>query len=123
MIYGGNIIQALNRIEVFSRIPMDLKSELFISTIGICDIFKRYSDILIDSHKKNSILSRALIKANSDKCNFYEQKRASGFSEEMIRKGHDIAVVDRYPELSFHCNECSGCTYELVIVSYALHFH
>ena len=41
MIYGGNIIQALNRIEVFSRIPMDLKSELFVSTIGSCDIFKR----------------------------------------------------------------------------------
>ena len=112
MIYGGNITQALNRIEVFSHIPIDLKSELFVSTIGSCDIFKRYNDILIDidSHNQNCIPSRALIKANSDKCNFYEQKKASGFSEEMIRKGHDIAVADRYLELSYNCNECSGCT-------------
>ena len=64
-----------------------------------------------------------MIKANSDKCNFYEQKKASGFSEEMIRKGNEIAVADRYTELSFPCNECSGCimyTYESVRV---MQFH
>ena len=34
--------QAMNNIEVFSHIPQDLKFELFVSTLGSVDIFKRY---------------------------------------------------------------------------------
>ena len=42
MIFGGYISQALNNIEVFSHIPQDLKFQLFVSTLGSVDIFKRY---------------------------------------------------------------------------------
>ena len=37
--------QALSRIEVFNHIPQDMKLELFVSTLGNVDIFKRYYDI------------------------------------------------------------------------------
>ena len=42
ILFGGNMSQALNSIEVFSHIPQELKFELFISTLGSVDIFKRY---------------------------------------------------------------------------------
>ena len=42
MIFGGNLTKALSNIEVFSHIPQELKFELFLCTIGSCDIFKRY---------------------------------------------------------------------------------
>ena len=39
--------QAMNNIEVFSHIPQDLKFELFVSTLGSVDIFKRYCQALV----------------------------------------------------------------------------
>ena len=36
-----------------------------------------------------------MIKANSDKENFYEQKRAVGLPEEVIEKSFEYAVIDR----------------------------
>ena len=36
-----------------------------------------------------------MIKANSDKENFYEQKRAVGLPEEVIDKSFEYAVIDR----------------------------
>ena len=44
MRFGDNITNALSNIEVFSHIPQDMKFELFLSTIGSCDIFKRYCE-------------------------------------------------------------------------------
>ena len=44
MIFGGHMNQALNRLEIFSHIPQDLKLKLFTSTLGRVDIFKRYFD-------------------------------------------------------------------------------
>ena len=49
LIVGGNMAQALNRIEVFNHIPCYLKIELFTSTIGSCDIFKRYYDLITNT--------------------------------------------------------------------------
>ena len=42
-----------------------------------------------------------MIKANSDKSNLFEQKRASGFSEDIVLKQCDLAVT-RYTEIVFH---------------------
>jgi len=90
LIFGGNINRALNRIEIFSHIPQDSKFELFISTMG-----------------RISMCKRALIKANSDKENFYEQKRAVGLPEEVIEKSFEYAVIDReqVPTLKSYGNE------------------
>ena len=42
-----------------------------------------------------------MIKANSDKSNLYEQKRASGFSEDIVLNQCDLAIT-RYVEIVFH---------------------